>query len=45
MVTGLDYAGVRVGLDAAGIEVTPDLWADLRAVEIGAMAELNGAGR
>ena len=45
VVTGLDYAGVRAGLDGAGIVVSPDLWADLRVVEIGAMSEMNEAAR
>lgn len=35
--TGLDYAGVRAGLAAEGIEVTPDDWRALRAIEAGAL--------
>lgn len=38
---GLDYAGVRAGLDAEGIEVTPDLWRGLRVMEAAACAALN----
>lgn len=34
IVTGLDYAGVRWGLRAAGIRMTPALWADLQVLEI-----------
>lgn len=39
---GLDFAGARAGLELAGIEVTPELWADLRIVAIGAKDEMNG---
>jgi hypothetical protein len=39
---GLDYAAVRAGLDAAGIVVTPELWAGLRVMEDAARAALNG---
>nr|WP_275897797.1 DUF1799 domain-containing protein [Pseudotabrizicola algicola] len=38
---GLDYGAVRDGLDLAGITVTPDVWADLRLIEAGALDELN----
>lgn len=38
ITTGLDYAGARAGLEMAGIEVTPDLWADLQVIEAGALA-------
>ena len=31
--TGLDYAGVRMGLAAARIRVTPDLWRGLQVME------------
>lgn len=41
MVTGLDYAGARAGLEAVGMVVTPRLWGDLQAIEAGALAELN----
>lgn len=43
-VLGLDYAGARAGLDLAGIAVTPALWGDLRHIESGALAEMNGTG-
>ena len=36
-VIGLDYAAARAGLAAEGIEVTPDDWRDLRAIEAGAV--------
>lgn len=39
---GLDYAAVRSGLDLAGIEVTPELWGQLREIEAGALAVMNG---
>jgi hypothetical protein len=38
---GLDYAAARVGLELAGIEVTPEVWADLRAIEEGAIEGMN----
>lgn len=38
---GLDYAGARAGLDAAGIDITPDLWAGLQTMEVAAIEELN----
>lgn len=38
---GLDYAAVDVGLVRAGIATTPDLWANLRGIENGAVAALN----
>lgn len=41
VATGLDYAGVRAGLDLAGIEVTPDLWPEIRVIEAGAMEAMN----
>jgi hypothetical protein len=37
---GLDYAGVAAGLTAANINVTPELWADIRLIEMGARAAL-----
>lgn len=40
---GLDYSAARVGLDAAGIEVTPGLWSGLRVMEAAACAALNEA--
>ncbi|OWV43183.1 hypothetical protein CDZ95_10340 [Mameliella alba] len=39
---GLDYAAAEAGLRLAGIEVTPGLWADIRQIEQGAKAALNG---
>lgn len=36
--TGLDYQGVRVGLENAGVDVTPALWSDLQLIEAGAIA-------
>lgn len=41
---GLDYAGARAGLALAGIEAGPDLWRDIRAIEAGAVAAMNGSG-
>ncbi|MGJ5203641.1 DUF1799 domain-containing protein [Bradyrhizobium sp. HKCCYLR20261] len=41
LVVGLDYAGVRAGLDAEGIAVTPTLWRGLRAMEAAACAAFN----
>ena len=38
---GLDYAAVRAGLDAEGIEVTPELWRGLRVMEAEACSALN----
>lgn len=37
----LDYGGARDGLALAGIDVTPELWAELRFIESGAVAELS----
>lgn len=39
---GLDYAGAQAGLALAGIEMTPDLWSDVRVIEAAAVAALNG---
>jgi precorrin-6B methylase 1 len=39
---GLDYAGVRVALDAVGTDITPDLWRGLQIMEAEALAALNG---
>ena len=41
LTVGLNYSGVKIGLDAAGIEVTPDLWDDLLVIEAGALEALN----
>lgn len=38
---GLDYTAARAGLEMAGVEITPDLWAEVRAIETGAIEELN----
>ncbi len=38
---GLDYAAARVGLEMAGIDITPDLWAEVRIIEAAAAEELN----
>jgi hypothetical protein len=43
MWIGLDYAAVRVGLDAEGIAVTPELWRGLRVMEAEACEALNGS--
>lgn len=41
-VIGLNYDCARVAMDLAGIEVTPAIWADVRAIERAAIAEMNG---
>jgi hypothetical protein len=38
---GLDYAGVRAGLEGAGLTATPEIWAGLRVLEGAAAAALN----
>jgi len=38
---GLDHAAVKVGLDLAGISLTPAQWADVQLIEAGAKAALN----
>lgn len=38
---GLDYAGARAGLGLAGIEMTPELWADVQEIERAAIAAMN----
>jgi len=38
---GLDYTAVKVGLEFAGIAMTPEIWADFRLIEAGACEELN----
>ncbi len=40
---GLDYSAVRVGLEAEGIAITPELWRGLRVMEDEASHELNKA--
>ena len=42
---GLDYDGVRAGLDLAGIALTPGFWSDVQVIEAGAMAALNRSGK
>ena len=42
---GLDYGGVATGLAAEAVEVTPALWADLRVIEAGVVARMNGGAR
>ena len=42
---GLDYGGVRAGLELAEIAVTPGLWASLRQIEAGAVTAMNEARR
>lgn len=39
---GLDYSGVTAGLAGAGIDASPDLWAQLRVIEGAARNCLNG---
>ncbi|WP_316200403.1 MULTISPECIES: DUF1799 domain-containing protein [unclassified Bradyrhizobium] len=41
VVIGLDYAGVRAGLDAESFAVTPELWRGLRVMEAAACAAFN----
>ena len=38
---GLDYAAVSAGFAFADIDMTPEVWADLRLIEAGALDELN----
>jgi len=40
---GLDYAGVRAGLEAEAIAITPELWRGLRIMEAEACVVLNGS--
>lgn len=39
---GLDYAGARIGIELAGIAITPELWAGVRVMEGAARDALNG---
>ncbi|RWR26829.1 hypothetical protein D2T29_19615 [Sinirhodobacter populi] len=41
LTQGLDYTAMRAGLDMAGIEITPKLFAQIREIEIGALEHLN----
>ncbi|MBM2294709.1 DUF1799 domain-containing protein [Sulfitobacter pseudonitzschiae] len=34
---GLDYGGVRDGLEMSGVTITPELWAQIQCVEAGAI--------
>lgn len=43
VVIGLDYTAVRIGLRAQGIRLDPDGWAELRAIEAGALEAMNEA--
>lgn len=43
--TGLDYAGARAGIEAAGITITPEIWGGVRVMEGAAVAALNGVRR
>lgn len=38
---GLDYPGAQAGLKAAGIEIDPELWSDIRVLEAEAISVLN----
>lgn len=38
---GLDYAGVRAGLELAGIKLTPDQFHGLQLIELGARQAMN----
>lgn len=40
-VTGLDYAGLRVALEALETGITPELWSDMQLIEAGALGGLN----
>lgn len=42
---GLDYGAAIAGLRAAGIKVTPHLWAGIRIMERAAVSVLNEARR
>lgn len=39
--TGLDYAGARAGLELAGIDMSAELFDQIRLIEHGAMMEAN----
>ena len=41
--TSLDYAAAESGLRLAGITTTPELWADVRTIERGAIAAMREA--
>jgi len=39
---GLDYTAAKAGLEMAEVEVTKQLWADVRVIEQGARSVMNG---
>lgn len=39
---GLDYAAANAGFGLSGMTITPELWAEIRLIEQGAKAALNG---
>lgn len=41
--TGLDYAGVRAALDMMGRQVTPELFEQIRTMELAALRAMRGA--
>lgn len=41
-VTGLNYPGAQAAWQMAGVDVTPDLFAQVQMIERGALAEWNG---
>jgi hypothetical protein len=38
----LDYAAAPAAFDLAGLEVSPETWGQMRIIEQGALAALNG---
>lgn len=42
VVMGLDYGACEAGFRLAGMEMAPGLWAEVRAIESGAIAAMNG---
>lgn len=38
----LDYGAARDGLALAGIEVSPEVWEQVRVIECGAVEAMNG---
>lgn len=38
--TGIDYTAARAGWDLAGLTTTPDLFEEVRAIERGALAQM-----
>lgn len=41
---GLDYTAAEAGLRLAGVEMTPDIWRDVRDIEEGARRAFNEGG-